>query len=537
MRKLKDSEIIELGHSMGQRALRSGWFILTHLGAQLDLMPRDPAALQAVGDRVYALVDIHFGDYLEQLFKKVWESFRGEETLIAETKVWLGVNEFNNQLIQAFKPDLGWHVANALTKIYNELRAKWARVTPGELPGVTPKCKYRYVNSGHERSCATCLSLHGSVFTGETIGPRFPWASAEEAPGGGCPAVIPAMVHPHCFTPDTEVFTISGWKPITKLSVGEEVWSISEMGKLVTDHIVAITALDYDDILLKIATRTLSFTATPDHKVPVFLGAKKRTYLKELSSLNGSSSLIRGAAWESNPKTETIELAGRTLPSDLFMEFLGWYLAEGSCCYNRNKWQISCAQSRGVKYQRIQFLAKELFGHTWQRTTHVPVKDDRIGEFFIGLGRGHLKRIPRQFLELDRDNLKCLFKGLVGGDGSTRTKGWHPEGNFQEEIKFTSSSEGLISDVTEIALKIGLRPSFNRVKAKPISNGVYTPNALTMSFGRCAATPFKNSYRTEIPYSGKVISCTTKEHHTLYVRQSGKTLFAGNCGCRLVLIT
>ena len=66
-------------------------------------------------------------------------------------------------------------------------------------------------------------------------------------------------------------------------------------------------------------------------------------------------------------------------------------------------------------------------------------------EYLSQFGRSADKYIPREYLELDIELLKCLFKGYLNGDGSKCADGHY---------HLSSVSKTLIDNIQELILKI-----------------------------------------------------------------------------------
>lgn len=73
---------------------------------------------------------------------------------------------------------------------------------------------------------------------------------------------------PHCYSEDTEVLTLTGWKTFGELEIGEKVMQY-EKGKLSFVEPSHIVWQDYEGEMISIKTGKLDFLVTPDHRMLV----------------------------------------------------------------------------------------------------------------------------------------------------------------------------------------------------------------------------------------------------------------------------
>ena len=93
----------------------------------------------------------------------------------------------------------------------------------------------------------------------------------------------------------------------------------------------------------------------------------------------------------------------------------------------------------------------------------------------------------------------------------------------------------MASDIGEMLVKIGHRPSYDLQKTKGIAqthrNGVYVGNKDLWRIRECysqTSTEFNKEY---IDYSGYVYDIELEKNHILYVRRNGKCVWGSNCRC------
>ena len=351
--------------------------------------------------------------------------------------------------------------------------------------------------------------------------------------------------HPNCFSEDTELFTEEGWKHFYELTGREKIWTLNlETEELELDEAVAWIEYPYEGEMIHLSNRTIDCLVTPDHNMVVrsdWMHKKHKNsplILRRADDLKYGDVIPRTAKWRGK-LVDTITIGQRVFPARAFMRFLGWYIAEGSISKPaRGHWQIKIAQEKEENRKEIIELCRQLFGDVWIGTDaiYVPRLDD-IKDYFLALGKAHEKHLPSEIKGLSAELLKELWEAFCLGDGYIRQSSWkdHPEWNFGKEYVATTSSRQLMNDLTEIALKISMRPSFRVEQPKTIKhwNGVYTSKheQWWISFGSRRYSVFEPQYWQRVPYKGRVYCVQMKRNPTLFVRRNGKTLWTGNCRC------
>lgn len=213
-----------------------------------------------------------------------------------------------------------------------------------------------------------------------------------------------------------------------------------------------------------------------------------------------------------------------------WLEFFGFWLADGCCrdhintCGKRD-YTISIKQNvKNEQYvldlmHRIGFIAT--ISRRSDGNNNYNIYSKQLWEYLYQFGRSADKYIPREFLELDSDLLKCLFQGYLNGDGSKCADGHY---------HLSSVSKSLMDNIQEIILKIyGITTQVRTTKRKHSYNN---------EFGICYSINVLFNRRTEfskygvpdkIPYNDNVYCLTLKKNHIMLVRHNGIIGWCGNC--------
>lgn len=352
----------------------------------------------------------------------------------------------------------------------------------------------------------------------------------------------PRRSHPGCYSDDTEVFTENGWKLFKDVSSDELIWTLGDNGEPVLDEQEGQVIYYRNEDMIRFSSRTLDCLVTPDHEMMCIPGKMYNTgdrtiYRKDADKTGHTDMIPRSATW-SGEDTDIINVCGRDFDTVDFVSFIGWYVSEGSISKPPSgKWQIKIAQEKEDNRQEIIDLCTRMFGKVWvgKGAVYIPYIDDMV-DYFLEIGHSFDKHIPHHIKQLSPRYLRILLNSLLKGDGHVRKSSWkgHPEWNFNnEEVLFTSSKH-LVSDVTEIALKLSLRPSFSTRSSCEAQhwNGTYTSKpCYDVRFNRYL---YSRPRSIEIvPYDGMVYCLTMKHNHSLYVRRNGKANWSGNCRCNM----
>lgn len=337
-----------------------------------------------------------------------------------------------------------------------------------------------------------------------------------------------------CFTPDTEILTDCGFRLIPDIKEGDSVatydfntdrgffapvnktWSYDYSGPMISP-------------LKDKKQRYIDFCVTPDHN---FLRRRRihhtNSYSKsnyefvKAKDLTGRSYIPRSAIWGGEIKEDytipTIEggVKTTTFPIIPWLKFLGWYLSEG-CLASEKTYEIYITQTKEKGRQKLKDDLKDFPYKIWWAPESARMAGKALYYYLLSLGKyAPNKRIPRDILNLHPTLLKYIFESLMDGDGSLTESG---------RYIFGSTSKGLIDDVSEISIKLGLVPSVFEVDTKKPS---FYPNAKRfwfVSISKQDETILEKV--TSSPYKGKIYGLEVMPHHTVLIRYKGRVMWSG----------
>lgn len=330
----------------------------------------------------------------------------------------------------------------------------------------------------------------------------------------------------HCLTPDTEVLTANGWRNITEVQVADVVASLNTQTREIEYRPVQqVTANFYDGDLFTLYQKAgVSFSCTPNHKILHSTRRLNQLQFTPASELPQQPNIPQGGIWRSplvSPERvsfTTLKTSGKTISFEIgdWMEFLGWYLSEGSTIPNLNR--ISIPQYKAAGIAQLNQLFSKVGGNWFRYRESFCLVNKELCDYLTRLGLSKEKRIPREWMFLEPHNLQRLLDGLVAGDGSNKSP---------TAACFYSTSKGLADDVMEIALRCGWVPSLTKKKPSASQFGDSPIWTVNLRKGKSDTNVFREDIEI-VPYRGMVHCLGVPPFHNFMIRHKGRVSWTGN---------
>lgn len=352
----------------------------------------------------------------------------------------------------------------------------------------------------------------------------------------------------NCFSPDTEIFTADGPKPVAAVRVGDLVYAIHPQTlEPELKPVVATQAQHYTGPMVEIKTPFVDFLVTPEHRflTSKHTGGRHIPFAWERAiDLLDDRTRRRLPAMQplpvADPAPERFSLASRcealgiphkTGPRGIkelrrqarwqpesyalgdWLEFVGWYVSEGTL-YRSQPRQYENGHVRGIGY-RVTICQKNENGCARLRTLldrmGLACTQDRNG-FQINsrvlyevleydCGRGSFeKHLPEWIWRLPPECLTRLFEAIMWGDG-------HRDGT-----RYTTASDRLARDFARLALHVGRR-------VYPLQHDGCHRFQVNRTRGQSPTV--KPHQRRLVPYDGMVHCLTVADHHTVLAGRNG----------------
>jgi hypothetical protein len=357
--------------------------------------------------------------------------------------------------------------------------------------------------------------------------------------------------HYNCFDDQTDVLTRRGWIRFADLDQNDEFLSVDlQTGKpdwVFSNHLIMS---QWNGDMVSFTNRSYNLITTPDHNhvVKYRVKQKGRKDAGVWKLVNGSdlgkydfNFLATIPCWEGED-FDFIEIGSMRFPADVFFEFMGYFLSEGSISQPKGRqWQIKISQK---KYKTIMDdCCKRLWSKIWigKEATYAPLYDSNVIDFFRKFGKSWDKFIPDMIKRSSKRQIRIFLDALLLGDGSRRKNKQWKGCNFSDSLVYHTSSKRMADDISELILKIGKRPKMTPPKEGKVChfrNGDYLIKHPCWSVieNRNTSPNIDSMEIKEINYTGYVYDVELEKHHTLFVRRNGQIVLSGNCRCQLVVI-
>ena len=338
-----------------------------------------------------------------------------------------------------------------------------------------------------------------------------------------------------CYSDDTEVLTINGWKLFKDVGDNEPVATKNMTTNKLEYHIPEFKVdKPYKGKMLEWSSTEVNMCVTPEHIIPCrddhhpdVLHWKSAQWLSERNTGHWRVDLTSMSSDLANGDKQTFF----GMSSSVFAKMMGIYLSEGHTSKQGNSYKITIYQKTQV--ERIDDMLRQT-GLNWKyyngKAPGWVVTNNDLGPYLHSFGHAGQKRVPREIADMGTSEILDFIDFYTLGDGHIRTK---PNGSVEHTL-FTIS-ERMSADMQELAQKVGWNSSVRLVKPQKSTiteNGV--PRVITNNGGY--SVTFKKSAKSarlhrsnfrEVDYDGRVY-CLNVPHHTLYVRRGGKTHWNGN---------
>lgn len=347
--------------------------------------------------------------------------------------------------------------------------------------------------------------------------------------------------HPSCYSDDTEVLTTNGWLLFKDVDCGDMVLSLNKETKNIElAEVTETLSYWHEGNMVHYSNRGLDLLVTEDHNM-VYInrhdGVFKEMPASQYTATKGG--LYRSSEWKGS-EIESINIGEYKINFDLFCEFMGYYLADGSVSFTKkNEFNISQRYDYDIKTRsKIKACLNKLPIDYWEAKAGLGSTNHSFRAYLEQFGRSFDKFIPQQIKDSSARQIGIFLNAFICCDGMIRkphsfmgnrgTK-FNPKA---EERVYTTSSFRMAGDLGELILKIGKRPSYYLAASKSVkfNNGTYTcsPNWKINECQGKTATVFKKEI---VKYNGFVRDIEIDKNHTLYVRRNGKCVWSSNCRC------
>lgn len=354
-----------------------------------------------------------------------------------------------------------------------------------------------------------------------------------------------------CYDDKTRVLTDSGYKYFKDVTYDDSLATLNlETEELEYHKPEKLVSFDRDDKMISIQGSLFDICVNPEHKM-VVRNKDSRDWnlkpLKDILSKNRDGKLIiqdkfrakKNCKWTGKEISEfhLDKLSNAPLNEvrdclefnvDNLLEFLGWYLSEGSTYKGKTGYVTTITQLKSDNYRKEILECIKRMGFTpFERGKDIRFNSKDMYYFLKEFGLSKDKYISKWVKGLSTRQIMIILTSLFKGDGSLYNNG--------DLVKYTTVSKQLAEDVQECLLKVGLSGAIST--SDPLQK---TPGSIdgrivqgkllqyTVSVNRSFNEPsMYYSDVSEIDYNGKIY-CATVKNNNMLVERNGKTIFSGN---------
>ena len=340
-----------------------------------------------------------------------------------------------------------------------------------------------------------------------------------------------------CFDSATSLLTKRGWKKVADIVASDELATLnSETDELEFQCPTHIWKYEYEGPMYYLNTKQINMLVTPNHRLWVAKNGEsfKAVEAEDFYKARGDWQFKKECKWVGREQAvmrfgepvreyKNVTNVLESVPMDDWLEFLGYYISEGSCC----KGVVTISQFRTSKsWQKISDCLDRLklkfkYDETGRR---FQVSNVWLYELLSPLGDCYTKYVPGWVQELSPRQINIFFEAYMAGDGY-KGAAW----------EFGTSSEKLAEGLQMLCMKLGWCVHLKETNR--------TDNWQKHPHWKCKINRFqhramlrkhkiknaKQSVEEMVDYAGSVY-CVTVPNHLVYVKREGKLHWSHNSG-------
>jgi DNA-directed RNA polymerase beta subunit/intein/homing endonuclease len=347
-----------------------------------------------------------------------------------------------------------------------------------------------------------------------------------------------------CYDAETSMLTRKGWKLVGDITLDDEIATLNpKTDELEYQHPTHVHRYDHDGPMYRLCTRQISMLVTPEHNLWVARPGKAYGPMRAVDfyKAKGEWQFKKDCKWVGVERNwmEFAPFARRDsrmqylerVAMDDWLEFLGYYLAEGrSCVTTSGGHQVQISQFRSSDaWQKIHDVLTRIgvrFTYNERSSNRFEINSQWLYGILKPLGDSYSKYVPAYVQELSPRQLRIFLDAYLAGDGST---------SEDATWEYGSSSQQLAEDVQVICLKLGWAVNVKRSdrkdnwQKKPHWKGRVNKHHLRPWWKKSRAVGYDSNFEGMVPYVGEVF-CVTVPNHVVYVKRDDKTHWSMNSG-------
>ncbi len=408
---------------------------------------------------------------------------------------------------------------------------------------------------------AACTHVDRSILKAEDfiqtniVGTYTLLEAAKKNPG------VKKFIQISCYDTKTRALTTEGLKSYKELKVGDRIFSLNpKTFKIEVKPIEKVIIQSYKGKMIHFKNQRIDLMVTPNHNMFIINTSKKKLLIEKADNvLHRSIFYMPEGHWiGKEEKYINIKDYGQVKTEDL-MYILGIFIGDGFTAYQVKRVETKTGLPRGEylkksrgangRFKRIKKcgdyistnnayriffdipendkcrkrvektlsnLGIKYHCHKGKAGTHLYFTSKIFMNFFDRCGHGACnKHIPRWALAYSPKYLRCLLKGLLDSDGS-------------RSCIYYSSSKRLISDISELCVKLNLKPSIYEKYTTTLINNRKVHGSSFYVFIASTTKSISRHKINRVDYRGDIWCLKVKDNKNFLVERNGKFDFCGN---------
>jgi thymidylate synthase (FAD) len=331
--------------------------------------------------------------------------------------------------------------------------------------------------------------------------------------------------HYGCYSSDTQVLTDKGWVYWPDVNKETNLAAYDTKTGIVNfEKPSAIQNWDYEGKMYHLEGQSLDFLVSPDHRMIVQSRSNDGSWSSSyaITAEKVFNKPVRYITTGTLSETERTEIK-TPIDNPLFWSLIGFWVGDGDRHTSRNVLRFHLKLEKKINY--LENICSEL------GLDFYPTRNDRyvvsypeIGSWMKGncITDDSQKKLPEQYLKLDRECVLYLLDGLKNSDGTIKRKTW----------AYSTTSKTLVDQLQSLAVVNGLKfTCCIEERENENHNDLYVLRLTDRLYPRVESNQANRSksYKEEwVDYSGK-IHCATVSTGALIVRRNYKISICGNC--------
>lgn len=340
-------------------------------------------------------------------------------------------------------------------------------------------------------------------------------------------AFFPDELTHFCVHPETDVLTSVGWKRIYEVKPGERAASINEKYEIEFHEVTKVWEFPYKGDLIEVDQKNgISMSVTPNHKCVIEFQRKSGWRFCDADGLPAYPQFVYGGVYSGTLRSEpyffskvtgrgigTNQNSAESIPIEDWLEFLGWYLSEGSAFGGSKSPRISIRQTKEnaslkALMDRLPWRSHALPGEGYL------IFSRQLYEELKPMGSLYEKRVPSWVFHLSLEQRKIFLDAFIAGDGHIDKYG---------AIGIGLANKGLAEDIQVLLCLAGYRATYGYND----NSGAGSHRVSANKRSKFSISVKKEEIRRRF-YEGPVFCLTIDPHHNFIARRNGRVFVTGN---------